>query len=126
MAVFALASILIGFSASSAPSTIQDMVPSRMRGRAVAIYLLISSITGTAFGPTAVALLTDYLFHDDAALPYSLALASVPACLLGLVIVWTGLKSYDTAIAGQRKALMLSRTAGNASSLTHDYSGSAK
>ena len=80
-AVFALS---MPFGA--APSAIQEIVPGRMRGQAVAIYLLIVSLIGLGIGPTAVALLTDYLFADDGALRWSLmivlSVAGVASMLL--------------------------------------------
>lgn len=76
------------------PMTTQDIVPARMRGQAVTLVLLITTLLGWAVGPTAVALVTDYVFHDDNALPYSLVLTTVPAAALALLVAWIGRRAY--------------------------------
>jgi MFS family permease len=88
----------LGIAQSAAPAVIQDVVPNRMRGQAIAVYLLLAGLLGIGLGPTMVALVTDRLFHDDHALPWSLAVTAMPAALLGLWIVATGLKPYDATL----------------------------
>jgi MFS family permease len=66
----------LGLSQSAAPASIQAVVPNRMRGRAIALYLLLAGLLGLGLGPTAVALVTDYVFGNDASLRYSLALTA--------------------------------------------------
>lgn len=84
----------LGMAQSAAPAAIQAVVPNRMRGQAIALYLLLAGLLGLGLGPTAVALLTDHLFHDDQMLPYSIALMAGPAALLGLWAIASGLKPY--------------------------------
>jgi MFS family permease len=102
---FALLALTVGsisLAQAAAPAAIQDVVPNRMRGQAIAVYLLIAGLLGIGFGPTAVALITDRLFHSDAALPYSLALVGAPMALAGMWLSWSGLKPY----AGTRAKLL--------------------
>lgn len=82
----------LGMAQSAAPAAIQAVVPNRMRGQAIALYLLLAGLLGLGLGPTAVALITDRVFHDDQALPFSLALTAGPAALLGLWAIASGLK----------------------------------
>jgi MFS family permease len=82
-------------SLASAAATIQDIVPNELRGRATALYLLLLGVIGFGFGPSAVALVTDYVFHDDSALKYSLLIVPVPGILLGATCVLAGLRPYD-------------------------------
>ena len=79
---------------SSAAASIQDIVPSDLRGRATAMYLLLIGIFGFGMGPTAVSLVTDYVFHDDSALMYSLIVVPIPAILIGGLLTWIGMKPY--------------------------------
>ena len=51
-----------------APAAIQEIMPNSMRGQASAIYLFVITLIGLGVGPTAVALVTDFVFADDAAL----------------------------------------------------------
>lgn len=84
----------LGLAQSAAPASIQAVVPNRMRGQAIAVYLLLAGLLGIGLGPTSVALITDYVFHDDKALPYSMALMAGPSSLIGLWLIWSGLKPY--------------------------------
>jgi MFS family permease len=75
-------------------AAIQEMMPNAMRGQASAIFLLMGTLIGPGIGPTAVALLTDYYFHNDAAIGYSLLIVRVVGTLLGAALLWLGLKQF--------------------------------
>ncbi|PPE74518.1 MFS transporter [Solimonas fluminis] len=92
-AVFAL-----GMPFGAAPAAIQEIVPPRMRGQASAIYLFIVNLVGLGIGPTAVALVTDYVFHDDAALRWSLLIVGSVACAAAAALLWAGLRPYRAAL----------------------------
>jgi MFS family permease len=92
----------ISLAQAAAPAAIQDVVPNRMRGQAVATYLLIAGFLGIGLGPTAVAMVTDHVFHSDNALPQSLALVSAPMALIGLWLSWSGLKPFARTQAEMR------------------------
>jgi MFS family permease len=83
---------------------VQDIVPNRMRGQAIAIYLLIGSLVGIGGGPLIVGLVTDHILRDEAALHLSLSLVGGPFALLGLLLTWTGLKPYARTYAALRAA----------------------
>lgn len=89
----------LGLAQSSAPAAIQAVVPNRMRGQAIAIYLLLAGLFGLGLGPTAVALVTDRVFHDDMSLHYAIALTAGPSALLGLWLIGSGLRPYATTHA---------------------------
>jgi len=46
-------------------------------------------------GPTAVALITDYVFADELALKYSLAIVTIFSLPIGVIILLTGAKHYS-------------------------------
>lgn len=83
-------------------SAIQDLVPNRMRGQASAVYLFIVNLIGLGFGPTAVALFTDYVFGDDIKVGLSLPLVMVIAQLLGGWLLWRGAAHYRRSLAELR------------------------
>lgn len=107
-ALLVLGFAIFGFavSQSSAPPTIQDAVPNGMRGKAIAVYLLLGGLLGIGLGPTSVALLTDRVFRDEAMLGSSLILVSLPASLLGLWLCWSGLRPYAETVARLRRDLV--------------------
>lgn len=83
----------------AAAAAIQDIVPPRMRGQASALYLLIISLVGLGLGPTAVALVTEYVFADDQALRWSLLITSTAALSLALVLLQAGRSPYRKTMA---------------------------
>ena len=71
------------------------VTPSRMRAQMVALYLLLDSLVGFGLGPTAVAVLTDFVFHDETRV--GLALAIVIAVIMPISFVL-----YRSARVGYR------------------------
>ncbi len=90
-----------------AAAAIQQMMPNAMRGQASSLYLFVTNLIGLGLGPTAVALCTDYLFRDDAALRYSLLLVTTAAHLLAAALLWTGLGPFRDSL--RRLELWLAR-----------------
>jgi MFS family permease len=81
-----------------AAAAIQQMMPNSMRGQASAIYLFVINLIGLGLGPTAVALATDYIFHDDNAVHLSLFLVGAAATLTAIVLLSLGLKPYRRSL----------------------------
>ncbi len=95
--VFALA---MPFGAAAA--AIQEIVPNQMRGQASAVYLFIVNLIGLGVGPTAVALVTDYVFADDMQLKWSMLIVSTVACLAAIAFLAAGLKPYRESLQRTR------------------------
>ncbi len=77
-----------------APAAIQQMMPNSLRGQASAIYLFAVNLIGLGLGPTAVALATDYIFHDDKAVNLSLLFVATAAHLVAAALLWIGRKPF--------------------------------
>ncbi|MBX3707607.1 MAG: MFS transporter [Pseudomonadales bacterium] len=86
-----LAVFFSAFQGGISAGTLQLMTPNRLRGQVVALYLLIASLLGLGLGPTVVALATDFVFRDDAAIGKSIALAAVVLGPVSILILWQGL-----------------------------------
>ena len=82
-----------------APAAIQEIMPNAMRGQASAVYLFVITLFGLGVGPTAVALVTDYVFGYDEALRYSLLIITAVAVVAAAVLLWLGLKPYRQSVA---------------------------
>jgi len=79
---------------AATPIIIQDVTPNRMRGQAIATYLLVASLLGGGLGPAIPAWLTDSFFHNDGALGLSLALLAGFAACGGLITTLLALGPY--------------------------------
>jgi len=88
-----------GFGAAAA--AIQQVTPNRMRGLVSAFYLFFLNLIGIGLGPTITALITDYVFGNDQALGYSIALMATTSGLLAAVFLWLGLKPFRAEVARQ-------------------------
>lgn len=91
------------FQGGIAGGVIQLMTPNQMRGQAVALYFLCANLLGFGLGPTVVAVATDYIFQNDAAIGQSLALTSTVLCPLGILIIWSGLRDVKASIENARQ-----------------------
>jgi MFS family permease len=75
------------------------VTPNQLRAQTTAIYYFIISLAGLTLGPTSVALFTDYVFRDESALRYSLAIVGVAAPLLSVVCALLTLRPYQRSMA---------------------------
>ena len=98
IAVTAIATFCGQMSNGVASATILDITPNQMRAQVSSILLLLVNIIGIGFGATFIALLTDFVFADDADLRYSIALASAIVAPLAIIIFALCLKYYRRAV----------------------------
>ena len=94
----------LGMPFGAAPAAIQEIVPNQMRGQTSAVYLFIVNLIGLGIGPTAVALVTDYVFHDDQALKWSMLIVGTIANLVAIGFLVGGMKSYRETLQRSRAA----------------------
>ena len=69
-----------------------------MRGQASAIYLFVINLIGLGIGPTAVALTTDYVFHNDNKVNLSLLIVCAIAHLVAGLLLWAGMKHFRDSL----------------------------
>lgn len=79
-------------------ASLQLIAPNQMRAIISAIFLFVANLLGMGIGPSAVALLTDFVFQHDQAVRYSLAMLSAIAYPIAALIFWRGLKHYRQAL----------------------------
>lgn len=99
----ALGIFFSAFQGGIAGGVIQLMTPNQMRGQAVALYFLGANLLGLGLGPTVVALLTDFVFQDDAAIGKSLALTAAILGPLAIGIIASGRKHVLASIEDAQK-----------------------
>ena len=78
--LYNLAYFFVMAFASIGPAALQIATPQNLRGKASSIYMIALTIIGTILGPAFVAMLTDFVFADEALLGYAMALFSLIAC----------------------------------------------
>jgi MFS family permease len=81
-----------------APAAIQQIMPNEMRGQASAIYLFVINLIGLGIGPTAVAMTTDYVFHNDYMVNWSLMIVCTIAHIISGILLWLGLKPFRESL----------------------------
>lgn len=89
------------FPWGAASAAAAEIVPAAMRAQGVALYFFVVSLVSVALGPIAVAAVTDYVFRDDAALPYALAIVNVVGMLVALGLFALGLPAYRATLAAR-------------------------
>lgn len=95
LAVFSFFSV---FTLPLAPGALQEVMPNAMRGQATAVYVGVTNLVAGGFAATAVALLTDYVFHDHAKLYLSFGLVGAVVCTLAGCILFATLKPFRATV----------------------------
>ncbi len=92
--MLALATFALSFPQGMAPTILQLIAPNRMRAQLTAVFMFIAVLAGYTIGPAFVAMVTDYVFQDDKALRYSLAIVSAVLTPVGVLFLWYGMKPF--------------------------------
>jgi MFS family permease len=75
-------------------TALQAITPNEVRGQIIAVYLLVVTLVGLAGGPSLVAALTDYWFHNDAAVGSSIAVVGAGASVVSALVLLLGVGAY--------------------------------
>ncbi|MGE8640707.1 MAG: MFS transporter, partial [Achromobacter sp.] len=87
------------FPMPTSTAAMQILPPNQIRAQVSALFLLISNLIGLGLGTTAVALLTDRLFKQPAAVGQSLSMLVGGATVLCIVLLATGCARYRRSLA---------------------------
>jgi MFS family permease len=98
MTMFGLSTLVGTIGIGCVVASLQELMPNRMRGKAVALYAVIANLIGMGFGPTAVALLTDYVFGDESKLRYSIVIVAALCHLTATTALAFSLKPYRKSV----------------------------
>jgi MFS family permease len=75
-------------------ASFQVITPNPMRAQVSSLTLFGTNVIAFALSPLIVALFTDYVFKDESALKYSIALSTAIMGVLALIVTAQGLKPY--------------------------------
>jgi MFS family permease len=88
---------LMSMPQSLGPSMIQLTCPNHLRAQVTAMFTLLAVLSGYTAGGVLVALLTDYVFHDESALNYSLAIVGGVFVPVAAICFHHAMASYTRA-----------------------------
>ncbi|MEQ8485143.1 MAG: MFS transporter [Pseudomonadales bacterium] len=94
VALLAVATFTSSLHGGVAGAALQLITPNELRGQMTAVYFFIANLVGLGLGPTAVALITDFVLVDPLALGASIGLLAVVAGPVSVVVLATGLPFY--------------------------------
>jgi len=97
--VFGLGMFFASFPMATSAAALQVMAPNQMRAQATAVFFLFMNLLGITGGSTLVALCTDYVFKDDAAVGWSMSIIASAAGLLGALLLFLGLRHFRGTVA---------------------------
>ena len=86
------------FPYGAAAAALQVISPNRIRAQMSALYLFCLNLLGIGFGPTLVALITDYGFKDPNAIGQAMAIVGVITAVGGAFVLSRGLKPFRESV----------------------------
>lgn len=78
------------------PTVIQLATPSHSRAQVSSIHLLFVNLAGIGFGPTAVALMTDFGFQDEMAVGSSIAIIGSGSYAVSALFLYLAIRPFKT------------------------------
>jgi MFS family permease len=98
----ALASFIIYITFGPSVASFQVITPNRIRAQIGSLTQFCNNVIAQSISPILVALCTDFVFHDDHALKYSMAIVTGVMGVAALALTWQGLgpyaRSYERAV----------------------------
>jgi MFS family permease len=104
LAMLSLSTILGSMGIGCAVAALQELMPNRMRGQAVAAYAVIANLIGIGIGPTAVALITDRVFADESMLRYSILVVALVCHVIASAALWLSLRPFRESVIEMERA----------------------
>jgi MFS family permease len=94
LALYGAIQLVQGMAGVAGLTATQNAVPGEMRGFAVSMQAFMYTLIGLGLGPTAVAFVTDHLYHAPKAVGLSIFTVSVPVSMISATLVWRALGHY--------------------------------
>jgi len=98
LAMLTVVTISAAIPTATGTAALMMIVPNQMRAQTTALYYFVTNIFGLTLGSSAVAMVTDYVFKDDSALRYSIAIVSGVTGALALAVLLYNLKHYRQSV----------------------------
>jgi MFS family permease len=75
-------------------AALADVTPNELRGKTIALNAMLITLVGLGVGPTLIAMITDYVLHDESQLRWSLVMFSAVVSPLAALVLWRALPAY--------------------------------
>ncbi len=105
MVLYGMVAFLLSFPTGVSAAAVQDYTPAALRARVTALYYVAVSLGGVGLGPLVVAMLTDYVFRDEALIGRSLAASGALCGVLSFVLISAAAREFRRRIAAPGYAL---------------------
>jgi len=99
LALLIVPSFFLASPMGASTSAVQELMPNQVRALASAIFLFLINIIGMGLGPSFVAVFTDYVFHDESAIRFSLMALFVTGGVFALLFYLIGYRTYNKTIS---------------------------
>ena len=97
-ALLVLVNVFAALPWGAANAAIAEAMPARLRGQGSAVYQLVVNLVSGIVGPTSVALLTDHVFGDPAAVRWSLAIVVVVGMTTTLALLGSSRRAFSVTV----------------------------
>ena len=95
--------ILLNAHMGITAAAVQQVTPNQMRGTVTAMLLFMTNIVGLGLGAVIIAAITDFVFADDMALRYSLAIVAIVVCPLAGFLYLGSLQHFRAGVERMRE-----------------------
>lgn len=75
-------------------AALAEVTPNELRGKVVALNAMMITLIGLGAGPSLIAMITDYVLHDEAQIRYSLVAFSAVIAPLAAAVLWRALPGF--------------------------------
>jgi MFS family permease len=95
VALFGVEALVLNMAICVAPSVLQDIVPNQLKGQVTALYWMVQALIATTLGPMLIALVTDYVFHNEQMLRYSIIAVGAPVMIMAALAAVAARATYQ-------------------------------
>ena len=99
LVMLGIALYFASFPMATSAAALQWMAPNQMRAQVTALFFLFMNLLGITGGSSLVALSTDYLFKDEKAVGFSMAIVACVAALMAVALMARGLAAFRKTVS---------------------------
>jgi hypothetical protein len=94
----AVQNFAIASSINLGTAAVADVTPNELRGKVIALFSIMLTLLGLGLGPTIIAMITQYVLHDEKLIRYSLVIFSAVVAPMGAMALIAALKPFRRVV----------------------------